>query len=76
MVDESAPDSDCENFCFVKSNIKARYFCVCVGTVLHCMYTKLVLEKITLIPDTFKYSRNGFYFQNMSLQNIYFQNIS
>lgn len=79
MVDEPAPYSDCENFFFVKSKdfsfrvgglilFKARCF-LCVlalsGTV-YGMYTTLALEKLTLIPDTFKYSRNSFYFQNIN----------
>lgn len=35
------------------------------GTV-YGIYTTLVLEKLTLVPDTFKYSRNSFYFQNIA----------
>lgn len=49
MVDEPAPDSDCGNFSFVKSNnfkfwvdrlslFKAGCFYMCIGTVWHCIW--------------------------------------
>lgn len=43
------------------------FICVlALSYTVYCKHTTLVLEKLTLIPDTFKWSRNSFYFQNIS----------